>query len=143
VQRDEDLGGEIEEAAKRYQDEMIERLRESGLEDEEINRFIYTVFQTAIYTLKDLFTNKELIEQGFVEELETYYYHMLDLESFCPSPDFYGEEAELEEVQDARRESQKSRTTSTAWRTCTKGLSMTREPSSTPSSSRWWSTRSS
>ncbi|MCJ7479280.1 MAG: hypothetical protein MUP63_03845 [Candidatus Nanohaloarchaeota archaeon QJJ-7] len=101
VQRDGDLENEIEEAAKRYEKEMIETLRDGGLSDEEINRFIYTVFQASIYTLKDLFTNKVLVEQTFVEELETYYYEMLGVDEFCPSPDFYGEEAELEEVQDA------------------------------------------
>ncbi|MFB6240596.1 MAG: hypothetical protein ABEJ46_03385, partial [Gemmatimonadota bacterium] len=101
VQRDEELGEQIEEGAKAYEDEMITALRESEMSDQEINRFIHTVFQTAIYTLKDLFTNTELVRQGFAEELEAYYHHMLGIDSFCPAPDFYGEEAELEEVQDA------------------------------------------
>ncbi|MDY6770033.1 MAG: hypothetical protein SVU88_03600 [Candidatus Nanohaloarchaea archaeon] len=101
VQRDDELGERIEDAARRYEDEMLASLRESGLSDEDSNRFIETVFQTAIFTLKDLFTNRDLIEQGFAEELEAYYRHMLGIESFCPSPDFYGEEAEVDEIQDA------------------------------------------
>ncbi len=101
VQRDRELGERIEEAAKRHEDEMIETLREAGVSDADINRFIHTVFQTAIFTLKDLFTNRELINQGFVEELEAYYHHMLGLETFCPAPDFYGEEASVPDLQNA------------------------------------------
>ncbi|MFB6265632.1 MAG: hypothetical protein ABEI07_00945 [Candidatus Nanohaloarchaea archaeon] len=101
IQREGELEQEIEDAAKRYEDEMLEHLRDAGVSDEQMNRFIHTVFQTAIYTLKDLFTNRELIEQGFTSELESYYHHMLGIDSFCPSPDFYGEEAEIDEIQDA------------------------------------------
>ncbi|MDY6769149.1 MAG: hypothetical protein SVW02_03530 [Candidatus Nanohaloarchaea archaeon] len=101
VQRDDDLGQRIEDAAKRHEDEMIGTLREAGVSDPEINRFIHTVFQTAIFTLKDLFTNRDLINQGFVEELEAYYHHMLGMDSFCPAPGFYGEEASVAEIQDA------------------------------------------
>ncbi|MDY6762049.1 MAG: hypothetical protein SVY41_03295 [Candidatus Nanohaloarchaea archaeon] len=101
VQRDDELGAAVEEAAKRHEEEMIETLRDAGLSDQEINRFIHTVFQTAIFTLKDLFTNRTLLEQGFVDELESYYHHMLGIDTFCPAPDFYGEEASVEEIQDA------------------------------------------
>lgn len=101
VQRDGELEEKVEDGAKRYEQEMIDSLTDSGLTDEEMNRFIHTVFQTAIYTLKDIFTNTALIEQGFVEELEAYYHHMLGLENFCPMPDFYGAEASVDDIQDA------------------------------------------
>ncbi|MDY6768994.1 MAG: hypothetical protein SVW02_02715, partial [Candidatus Nanohaloarchaea archaeon] len=101
VQRDDDLGEAVEAAAKQHEDEMIDTLRGAGLSDQEINRFIHTVFQTAIYTVKDLFTNTELVRQGFVSELEAYYHHMLGVDTFCPAPDFYGEEASVGEIQDA------------------------------------------
>lgn len=101
VQRDDDLEKKVEDGAKRYEEEMIDSLKDSGLTDEEINRFIHTIFQTAIYTLKDIFTNTDLIEQGFVEELEAYYHHMLGIETFCPAPDFYGETKGIDDIQDA------------------------------------------
>ncbi len=101
VQRDQELGQKIEEGAKRYEDQMLQHLQEAGLSDQEINRFIHTVFQTAIYTLKDLFTNAALLEQGFAPELQAYYHHMLGVETFCPAPAFYGEADEAKEIEDA------------------------------------------
>lgn len=101
VQRNQDLENRIEQAAKDYEEEMIQALSDSGLSDDEINRFIHTVFQTGIFALKDLFANRELIQQGFASELETYYYHMLGLDTYCPMPEFYGEEKTVDDVQDA------------------------------------------
>lgn len=101
VQRDQELEEKIEDGAKRYEDEMLQHLQDTDLSEEQMNRFLHTVFQTAIYTLKDLFTNATLIEQGFQEELQAYYRHMLGIDSFCPVPDVYGEEADVEAVQDA------------------------------------------
>lgn len=101
VQRRKGVGDLIEESAKEYQDSMIDELRDSGLSDDQINHFVHTVFENAIYSLKDLFTNTSLIEQSFSPELESYYGHMLGLESYCPVPEFYGKEAEVEEVMEA------------------------------------------
>ncbi len=96
-----DEKGKVEDAAKKYEEEMIGKLKDAGLSDDEAERFIYTVFRASILAVKDLLTNRQLIEQGFAGDLEAYYHHVLGIDEFCPVPDFYGEEAELEEVQDA------------------------------------------
>lgn len=101
VQRERGVGEQVEAAAKAEQERMIDELAAAGLSKAEIERFIDTVFRAAIYTLKDLLTNRELVDRGFVDELEAYYHHMLGVDDFCPMPDFYGEEADVAEVQDA------------------------------------------
>lgn len=101
VQRRQGVEEEIETVARSYEDTAINDLIEIGLQPAEVQRFIRTVFTTAIFTLKDLYANTELIRQGFAKELENYYSQMLGVENFCPRPDFYGEEADLAEVEDA------------------------------------------
>ncbi len=101
VQRRQGIEQDIETVARSHEEEAITRLRDLGMDDQEIGGFIRTVFQTAIFALKDLYANTELIQQSFVADLEEYYHHMLGIDEFCPAPDFYGEEAELYEVQEA------------------------------------------
>ncbi len=92
---------EIQDASKEYAEQMVEELRNRNLTDEEISGFIGTVFATAIFCLKDIYANTDLIEQSFTAELEEYYYHMLGLEGYCRVPEFYQEEVSLEEVENA------------------------------------------
>lgn len=92
---------EIQEASKKYADRMVHELRDLNLTDDEISRFISTVFATAIFCLKDIYANTDLIEQSFTAELEEYYYHMLGLEGYCRVPAFYREEVTLDEVENA------------------------------------------
>lgn len=101
VQRESGVEQAIEDAAKDYQDAMVDRLAESGMDEDEISRFIYTVFQTAIFALKDLEANTALIDQSFTDDLVAYYHHMLGLDEFCPAPDFHNGEASLESVENA------------------------------------------
>lgn len=101
VQRRKGIEKEIEEAARSYQDDAIQQLQELGLDNAQVTRFIRTVFQTAIFSLKDIYANTDLIRESFAADLEEYYYHMLGIEQYCPAPEFYGEEAEPAEVQDA------------------------------------------
>lgn len=101
VQRRQGVEQRIEDASKSHFDSAVAHLQERGFSDDEVYRFLHTVFETAIFTLKDIFANTELIRMSFVSDLEHYYYHMLGVEDFCPLPDFYGEEAELAEVENA------------------------------------------
>ncbi len=101
VQRRNGVEEAVEQAAKDYQDAMVDRLAASGLDRDEIMRFIYTVFQTAIYALKDIEANTALIRQGFADDLTAYYRQMIGIDEFCPAPDFHGEDASLESVEDA------------------------------------------
>lgn len=101
VQRDTGVEEEVQEAAKAYEDEMVAALEDSGFSDARIKRFIYTVFQTAIFALKDIHANASLIDQSFTAELTAYYHEMLGVDEFCPEPDFYGGDATVDDVQNA------------------------------------------
>lgn len=92
---------EIQEAAKEHADDAVVNLRDLGLTDEEISAFIGTVFATAIFCLKDIYDNTDLIQQSFTADLEEYYYNMLGIEDYCRVPDFYGEEVQLDEIENA------------------------------------------
>ncbi|MFB6076969.1 MAG: hypothetical protein ABEK12_02470 [Candidatus Nanohaloarchaea archaeon] len=101
VQREAGMGETVERIAKDQEDVMIEKLSDAGLSDDEIQRFVYTVFQTAIFAVKDIRANTALIDRGFTADLEEYYRHMIGVDDFCPAPDFYGESADVSEVEDA------------------------------------------
>lgn len=101
VQRDSGIEDEVEAVARAYEDEMVSALTGSGLSKARINRFIHTVFQTAIFALKDVHANAALIEQSFTADLEAYYHHVLGLDEFCPAPGFDRSDADVADVQDA------------------------------------------
>jgi hypothetical protein len=101
VHRNSGVEEQIQDAAKLYADGAVARLEEIGLTDDEIRDFVSTVFATMIFALKDVYANTDLIQQGFTEELEAYYYHMLAVEDYCRVPDFYGREASYGEILDA------------------------------------------
>lgn len=91
----------IQNAAKDYTQEAIQRLRELGMTDTEIGGFIGTVFATAIFCLKDIYANTDLIQQTFTADLEEYYYNILGVDGYCRVPDFYGKEATIDDLENA------------------------------------------
>lgn len=101
VHRHSGVEQEIQDTAKTFADGAVNRLAEIGLSNRDVRAFIGTVFATMIFALKDIYANTDLIDQGFTEELEEYYYHMLGIEDYCRVPEFYGEEATYDEVLDA------------------------------------------
>lgn len=101
VQRATGLEEEIEEAGQAYTDSVAQELTDRGFTKDDAIRFIKTVLSTAILCLKDIYANTELIRQGFSEDLEEYYYHMLDINDYCPLPKFYNDEESLEDIEAA------------------------------------------
>lgn len=101
VHRHNGVEQQVQETAKTFADEIVHHLEDMGFADTEIREFIGTVFATLIFCLKDIHANTDLIEEGFTDDLEEYYYHMLGIEDYCRVPAFYGDEATYEEVLDA------------------------------------------
>lgn len=101
VHREEKLEEEIQQAAVERSDRIIEKLADRGYTKDEAMRFFRQVVSTAVFCLKDLIGNAELIEQGFAGDLEEYYYQMLDIDDYCPLPRFYSEEEKLTEIEEA------------------------------------------
>lgn len=91
----------IQNVAKQHTQDIIADLQDHGLTDQEIGHFIGTTYATAIFCLKDIYANTDLIEQGFTADLEAYYENMIGLDEYCKVPDFYGREATVEDVANA------------------------------------------
>jgi hypothetical protein len=62
--------------------------------------FSVDLLKTAIFTLKDLIANHELIKKSFSEDIEEYY-SILISGNVCPMPLFYRREATLEQLKAA------------------------------------------
>ncbi len=101
VHREAELEETIQKAAFDRSERIIKELADRGHTKDEAMRFFRQVVSTSVFCLKDLIGNAELIEQGFAEELEEYYYEMLDIDSYCPLPRFYSEEEKLTEIEGA------------------------------------------
>jgi len=101
VQRHSGEEEEIEQAAMSYSESVVQELKERGYDMQDGLRFIRTVLSTAVLCLKDLYSNTELIRQSFSGDLEEYYYHILEVDSYCPAPEFYAEEERLEDIEEA------------------------------------------
>jgi hypothetical protein len=101
VHREEELEDDIQRAAVQRSDHIIQQLADRGYTKDEAMRFFRQVVSTAVFCLKDLIGNAELIEQGFAGDLEEYYYQMLDIDDYCPLPRFYSEEEKLTEIEEA------------------------------------------
>lgn len=68
---------------------------------ERARKIMVSVMKTAVFALKDLLVNKSLLELSFRQPLESYYRHLLVKADYCPMPDFYGREEELDEIVEA------------------------------------------
>ncbi len=101
VQRDTGLEEEIEESGIAFSGSVMEVLREKGFSEEEAKGFLKEVVSTAVLCLKDIYSNNELVSQGFSDDLEEYYYHMLGIDDYCPMPEFYEKEESLDDVIEA------------------------------------------
>ena len=101
VHRKRGLEQEIEDQATEYSDMLLENLAEFDVSKEEAISFIRDVVSNAVFCLKDIYANTEIIEHGFGDELAEYYYHQLGIDSFCPLPRFYQDETTIKQVQDA------------------------------------------
>jgi len=68
---------------------------------ERARKIMISVMKTSVFALKDLLVNKRLLELSFRQQLESYYQHLLVKADYCPVPDFYGREQELDEIVEA------------------------------------------
>lgn len=66
----------------------------------EARNFLTDITKNAIFSLKDIIANSELIKKRFSKDLENYYEGLIS-KNFCPMPSFYGREATLVEVKNA------------------------------------------
>jgi len=98
VQRHSGVEKQIEQAAQARTDSVVAKMIQMGFSEEEAISFVRNVLSTMVFALKDLFANTEIIRQSFSDDIEEYYYHMLDVEGYCPMPEFYAEEDSLEDV---------------------------------------------
>ena len=98
IQRHQGLEKLIEEAAFSKIEKFIDDFKEEGFSDDVAREILISVMKTAIFCLKDIHANTDAVRQSFYSDLQEYYYHELGMDDFCPKPDFYGEEAELQEV---------------------------------------------
>lgn len=98
VQRHSGVEKQIEQAAQARTDAVVGKMIQMGFSEDEAVSFVRNVLSTMVFALKDLFANTEIIRQSFSDDIEEYYYHMLDVEGYCPMPEFYEEENSLEDV---------------------------------------------
>ncbi|MDY6789050.1 MAG: hypothetical protein SVV03_03740 [Candidatus Nanohaloarchaea archaeon] len=98
LQRYRGIEDQIENAAHARTDSIVKKFEEIGFSQEDALKFIKEVLSNAVFCLKDIFSNTELVKQGFSKDLSEYYYHMLDVGNYCPLPEFYGEEEEFDEI---------------------------------------------
>ncbi len=101
LQRHEGIESEIEKAAHSRTQAIVEEFENKGFEREAAMLFIEKVMANAVFCVKDLFSNTELVQQSFSRDLSEYYYNVLDVGNYCPLPNFYGEEEEFEEILEA------------------------------------------
>lgn len=101
VHRESGLEAQIEDAATPYSNMILEKLAAYEITKDEAITFLRDVVSTAVFCLKDIYANTNIIEAGFGDELAEYYYHQLGVDTYCPLPRFYDEETTINEVKEA------------------------------------------
>ncbi|MCJ7428941.1 MAG: hypothetical protein MUP66_00965 [Candidatus Nanohaloarchaeota archaeon QJJ-5] len=101
VHRETGLEEEIEDASTQYSDLVLNRLANYEMTKDEAIDFLRDVVSTAVFCLKDIHANTDIIEAGFGDELAEYYYHQLGIDSYCPLPRFYQDETSITQIKEA------------------------------------------
>ena len=89
---------------KSFEKEFIDKLEKLDKLPEQIDKLLdlFTkVGNTAIFLLKDMYTNKELIKKGLGDYLLEYYYRQFTHKKYCPMPVFYVKEKAISQLRDA------------------------------------------